>query len=241
MEIKKREVLFSIAIICVMFVIGIVIANNISNAMMEKHQEYNTALQINNDKELFEYSMRTNIGNAFVYGELKAVDTVTYQEIGGEYACVKKVKEKYTKHTRTVTKTKTVNGKTKHYTETETYWTWDEVDSESIHSNKISFLDVEFDYGKIDFPAPNHVATIKESSNVRYKYYAVNESYIGTIYTTLSDNTLNNTNFYNNKNIQETIDDLKTEWQLVVFWIIWIVFTGFIVYGFYVLDNKWLD
>ena len=29
--------------------------------------------------------MRTNVGNAFVYGDLKAVDTVTYPEIGGEY------------------------------------------------------------------------------------------------------------------------------------------------------------
>lgn len=241
MKITKREILFSLAIVCIMLVIGIVISNNISNAIMEKHQEYNTALQIDNDKELFEYGMRTNIGNAFVYGELKAIDTVTYPEIGGEYTYVEKVKERYTKHTRTVTKTKTVNGKTKHYTEQETYWTWDQVDSEHIHSEKISFLDVEFDYGKVPFPGANHIATIKESSHVRYKYYVVNTSYIGTIYTVLSDNTINNTSFYNNKHIPETIDDLESEWQLVVFWILWVVLTGVCVGGFYAIDNKWLE
>ena len=93
MEITKREVLFSIVIICVMLIIGIIISGNINDAVMEKQQEYITALQIDNDKDLFEYGMRTNVGNAFVYGELKAIDTVTFDEIDGEYSYVKKVKE----------------------------------------------------------------------------------------------------------------------------------------------------
>jgi len=241
MNITKREILFSIAIICVMLVIGIVISNNISNSIMEKHQEYNTALQIDNNKELFEYGMRTNIGNAFVYGELKAIDTVTYPEIGGEYTRVEKVKERYTKHTRTVTKTKTVNGKTKHYTEQETYWTWDDVDREYVCAKKIAFLDVEFDYSKIQFPAPSHLTTIKESSHIRYQYYIVDAKYTGTIYTVLSDNTVNNTSFYNNKMIQETIDDLESGWQLIVFWSLWVLFIVICVCGFYYLDNRWLE
>lgn len=241
MQITKREILFSIAIVCVMLIIGIIISNNISNSMMDKYQQYNTALQIDNDRELFEYGMRTNIGNAFVYGELKAVDPVTYPEIGGEYSYVEKVKERYTKHTRTVTKTKTVNGKTKHYTEQEDYWTWDRVDSESIHSAKISFLDVEFDYGKVAFPGTNHVATIKTSSRIRYKYYAADTNYVGTLYTVLADDTINNTNFYNKYNIQETIESLESEWQLVVFWIFWILLTVTCVCGFCYLDNRWLE
>lgn len=55
--------------------------------------------------------MRTNAGNAFVYGDLKAVDTVTYPEIGGEYIYIEKVKERYTMHTRQVAHTTTMNGK----------------------------------------------------------------------------------------------------------------------------------
>lgn len=41
---------------------------------------------------MFQYGMDTNVGNAFVYGDLKAVDTVTYPEIGGEYMYVEKLK-----------------------------------------------------------------------------------------------------------------------------------------------------
>lgn len=110
--VTKREILLSIAIVCIMLLLGSLIADAINDSVMEKHQEYNTALQINADKELFEYGMRTNIGNAFVYGELKAVDPVGYEEVEGQYSYIKKVKEKYTKHTRVVTKTRTVNGKT---------------------------------------------------------------------------------------------------------------------------------
>ena len=142
-KITKREVLVSVIIVSVMLLLGIVIHGNINDQLMLEYQKYNTALQIENDSELFVYGMKTNVGNAFVYGDLKAIDTVTYPEIGGAYSYVEKVKERYTRHTRTVTKTKTVNGKTKTYTETEVYYTWDKVDSWDKHSEKISFLEIE--------------------------------------------------------------------------------------------------
>ena len=151
--ITKREILASITIVCIMLLLGFVIADNISTSMMEKHQEYNTALQVNEDKDLFKYGMKTSIGNAFVYGELKAVDPVGYKGVGDAYSYIKKVKERYTEHTRTVEKTRTVNGKTQTYTDTETYWSWDEVDHWERKSTKITFLDVEFDYGTISFPS----------------------------------------------------------------------------------------
>lgn len=62
-----------------------------------KNEKYNKAVKIE-DQELFEYGMRTDIGNAFVYGNLEAVDTVTYPEIGGKYMYVRKVEEHYTRH-----------------------------------------------------------------------------------------------------------------------------------------------
>ncbi|MBO5828752.1 MAG: hypothetical protein J6R59_09945 [Paludibacteraceae bacterium] len=208
---------------------------------MLEYQKYNTALQIENDKEAFEYGMKTNIGNAFVYGDLKAVDTVTYPEISGEYSYIQKVKEKYTRHTRTVTKTKTVNGKKQTYTETEEYYTWDKVDSWDKHSEKISFLDVEFEYGTIDFPSSSHITTQKETNNIRYKYYGSPVECNGTLYAILSDNTIKETSFYINSSIDETIEGLKSGWQLVLFWIAWILLTGGCVYGFYYIDNNWLE
>ena len=240
-KITKREVLVSIIIVSVMLLIGIVIHGNINDALMLEYQKYNTALQIENDSDMFEYGMKTNIGNAFVYGDLKAVDTVTYPEIGGEYSYIEKVKERYTRHTRTVTKTRTVNGKTQTYTTTEVYWTWDRVDSWDKHSEKISFLNVEFDYGAIDFPSSSYITTQNESSRIRYKYYGTGTEFTGTLYTVLSDNTINGTDFYIDRSISETIEHLESGVELFIFWFVWILFTGGCVFAFYYIDNKWLE
>ena len=240
-SISKREVLIGIVIIAIMIVFGLMLHSNIDDTLMLKYQEYNLALQVDNDKNMFEYAMETNIGNAFVYGDLKCVDTVTYDEIGGEYSYVKKVKEKYTRHTRTVTKTRTVNGQTQTYTEIETYWTWDEVDRWSKHCEKITFLDVEFDYGEIDFPSASYITTINESSKIRYVYYGAPTEATGTIYSNLRDGTINDSKFYNDSTIAETIERLETKWQLVLFWIGWTILTGFLVFGFVYIDNRWLE
>ena len=239
--ITKREIIFSIVIIAVMAIFGIMIHGAINDSLMLKYQEYNTALQINEDTDMFQYAMKTNVGNSFVYGELKAIDTVTYEEIGGQYSYVKKVKERYTMHTRTVTYTVTVNGKPQTRTRTETYWTWDPVDSWSKHCDKISFIGVEFDYGKIPLPSSDYITTIQESGSVRYKYYGSPTSCVGTIYSDLRNETINNTKFYQNRTIDETIEYLETGFELVLFWIGWTILTGILVFVFIYIDNKWLE
>lgn len=185
--------------------------------------------------------MDTNVGNAFIYGDLKAVDTVTYPEIGGEWMSVEKVKERYTRHTRTVTKTRTVNGKSQTYTETKVYWTWDAIDRWSKHCNKVSFLGIEFDYAQIYEPSEYHIDTQKESSHIRYVYYGSHTQYTGTIFTSLKDKTINNTEFYNDKNIEETVEYLESGGGVIIFWVFWILLTGGCVYGFYYIDNKLLE
>jgi hypothetical protein len=240
-HISKRELLVSIVIAAVMLVIGFIISSSIEDSLLLKHQEYNLALQINNDRDMFEHGMRTNIGNAFVYGQLKCLDPVTYDEIGGEYSYVKKVKEKYTRHTRTVTRTKTVNGKTTTYTETEHYYTWDAVSSCSKQSTKISFLDVEFDYGAIDFPYTYCVATIKESSKIRYVYYGAPAEATGTLYAKLENDTISNTSFYANMDIAATLKHFTSSASLVIFWVVWSAFIILFVFVFLYLDNYWLE
>jgi hypothetical protein len=169
------------------------------------------------------------------------VDTVTFDEIGGEYSYVEKVKERYTRHTRTVTKTMTVNGKTQTYTDTEVYYTWDRVDSWDKHCEKITFLDVEFDYGAIRFPSASHITTIKESSKIRYVYYGSPIKATGTAYAELRNGTVRNADFYADRTIGETIERLETRWQLVMFWIGWVALTGGVVFGFVYIDNHWLE
>lgn len=104
MEITKREILASISIITIMILFGILISTKISEYQMDKNEIYNKAVKIE-DQSMFQYGMDTNIGNAFVYGILEAVDTVTYPEIDGKYMYISKVEEHYNMHTRTYTTT----------------------------------------------------------------------------------------------------------------------------------------
>ena len=238
-EITVREIIASISITAIMILFGVLIHGGISEYQMDKNEIYNKAVKIES-KDLFQYGMDTNVGNAFVYGELKAVDTVTYPEIGGEYMYVEKVKERYTRHTRTVTYTDS-NGKTK--TKTEVYWTWDRVSSEDKNCKELSFCDVIFDSNRIDIPGAGYITTIKESSHVRYKYYGTGTKFTGTVFADLRDKTIpNRTNFYNDMNIEETHRYLETGiGVLILFWFFWIILTACCIVGFYYLDNRWLE
>ena len=237
-EITKREILVSVSIIAIMLLIGVLISGKISDAQLDANEKYNKAIKIDT-LDLFEYGMRTNIGNAFVYGDLKAVDTVSYPEINGEYMYIEKIEEHYNMHTRTVT---TTDSKGKTHTRTETYWSWDYAGSEEQKCSEITFLGHIFPSNKVEFPSTEHIDTIKESSHVRHKYYGVDTEYIGTIFTDLrSDTITNNTPFYVNMTIEQTVKHLETGSYVIFFWIFWIILTGFCVYGFYYLDNNWLE
>lgn len=239
--VTKREMLVSVSLIAILLMIGVWISGGITEARMDTNERYNKAAKIET-VDLFEYGMRTNVGDAFVYGDLKAVDTVTYPEIDGEYMYVRKIKERYTKHTRTVTKTKTVNGERKTYTEKEEYWTWDIVDSDSKKCNEITFLGVIFDSEKIDIPGASYIDTIKESYRIRYKYYGTGTEFVGTIFTDLRDNTISDSSeFYRDKTISETVELMEAIDWTIAFWVVWVILIGFCVFGFYYIDNRWLE
>lgn len=237
-QITKREILFSVIIISVMLLFGLLIHSKINDGLMEDYQKYDTALKIHDDSDLFEYGMKTNVGNAFVYGDLQAVDTVSYPDVSGEYMYIRKTEEHYNRHTRTVT---TGSGKHRH-TRTETYWSWDYAGEEDKHSDKVSFLDVEFDYGKINIPSSRHIDIIDGGYHVRYVYDGVDIKHTGTLFTNLNNKTIaDNSDFYINKTIEETIQSLESGSELIIFWIFWILLIGGVVFAFYYLDNRWLE
>lgn len=238
MEITRREIIASISIILLMIILGLVCSNRLIESKMDRDEKYNKALKIS-DKELFEYAMSTNVGNAFIYGNLETIDPVEYDDIDGQYLYLKRVKEVYTKHTRTVTYTDS-NGKTK--TKEETYWTWDHAGTDSLVSTKIKFLDIEFNASQFIIPEGEHIDTVKHGMNVRYKYYGVPYKFNCTIFSYLSNNNISQkTPIYYNKTIQETIEYLQSNVVIIMFWISWIILTIIFVYGFYYLDNNWLN
>lgn len=241
MEITKREVIASVAIISFMFILGFAISEKIQLNLLESYQIYDTAAQIDS-KELFEYGMKTNLGYAFVYGNLETLDPVSYSEVFGEYSYIKKEEQEYREHSRTVTKTYTDSeGRTQTKVEIEYYWTWDTMRTESKSATKISFLGVEFAYEKIPFPSSHQIEIIDTGYHKRNVYYATDTSFQGTLFTSLKENTINDTKFYQNRTIVETIEHLETGSEIVAFWILWIFLTIGFVIGFYYLENRWLD
>lgn len=239
-EITFREIIASVAIISVMLIIGTLITNQMTQTRLDMNEVYNKAVKIETD-ELFQYGMRTNIGDAFVSGKLSAVNPVSYPEIEGEYLYLEKVKERYTMHTRTVAHTQTVNGRTQTYYTTETYWTWDRVGTENRHSEQIYFNNVIFDYEKIECPASSYIDTIQESSHIRYKYYGTGTDFEGTIFTTLKDDTISDhSRFYEGKTTEEAYELMLHKDWTILFWFVWVILTSGLVIGFYYAENNWL-
>lgn len=119
---------------------------------------------------------------------------------------------------------------------------WDYVGKESKKAKKINFCGIDFKSNKIVLPDDEYVDTVKESSRIRYKYYGVGTEYKGTIFTSLKDKTISDRSvFYNNRNINETVEHLESDMSLILFRIGWILLTGLVVFGFYYLDNNWLE
>ena len=227
-KITKREVrkvIASVSIIVVLVILGFVISNKIVEYQANK---YNNVVKIESS-EMFQYGMNTNMGSAFIYGELSAIDAVSYPEIGGEYMYIQKIEEHYTQHERMVQFGKT--------TTIQTYYTWDSVSTEELKCKKINFCGIEFDSYKIALPSAFYIDTIKESSKVRYQYYGVSASYKGTVFTELKDNTISdNSRFYKNMNIEETLEYIATAQTtfLILFWMIWILLIIAIGLMFYI-------
>lgn len=239
-EITPREIIASISIIAVMILIGVLISSKISEAQMDRNEVYNKAVKIEST-DLFQYGMDTNVGNAFVYGDLEAVDTVTYPEIGGNYMSVKKETEEYTRHTRTVYEYDDEGNVTGSHEEV--YYTWDNIRNEELSCNKVKFLGIEFNYGQIYQPYRNYIKTIYDDydNDIRYVYYGSGTKYTGTIFTDLRNKTISNTKFYEGMNIEETVEYLESGGGEIIFWIFWILLTSGCVFGFFYIDNKWLE
>lgn len=243
-EITKREVLVSVIIFSVMFLIGVYINNALVDDYIDTNASYNRALKINNEESLFKQAMSTNFGEAFVYGELKAKTPVTYNSIKGEYVYIEQRTERYTEHTEIVTKTRTKeDGSTETYTEEETYWSWDLISTDSKHTEFVIFLNVEFPYYKFRNLPLNYIDTLSTGYNLRHVYYGIPDKISGTIYTKLTDNTISDKTLFTQKPLQDTVDDYLTDIQVrsIIFWVVWVIITGIVIFAFVYCENYWLE
>lgn len=241
-KVTKREIMVTIAITLILIGLGFLISSSIRNAIYESNEKYLKSLKIDNDTNMFQHALNTNIGYVMAYGTVSGVDGVTYDGVGGNYFYIKQVKEKYTQHTRQVAHTRQVGNRTETYYTTETYWEWDYVGSEDKHVEQFTFLDYPFNYGTIRFSNESYIKTIKESSYIRYKYYAIPLTFDGTLFTYIKDNTITENDFAVGLSLETTLEiRTNVSGAIVGFWLLWIILIGLLDFGYVYLENDYLE
>lgn len=246
-KVTKREIMVTIAITLILIGLGFLISSSIRNGIYESNEKYHKSLKIDKDINMFQYAIKTNIGYVMAYGTVNGVNGVSYEDVGGNYFYIKKVKEKYTRHTRQVAHTRTVSDgkggtKTETYYTTEVYYEWDYAGSEDKHVEQFTFLDTTFSYDTIRFSNDSHIKTVKVSSDVRYKYYAIPISFDGTLFTFIKDNTITDNEFTVGLSLEETLKrKTDTSGAIVGFWLIWIILIGLLDFGYVYLENNYLE
>lgn len=242
--ITKREILVSISIFLMLLTIGFGVSEKIADSINSSNEKYFKSLKIDNDKDAFIYAYDTNIGDIFAYGQIEVIDPVSINDIKGQYAEIRKVKEEYTRHERKVQKTKTVNGNTVTYYETEVYYSWDYQSEDNWKAKYFNFLGKTFEYKSIDKVLYDyHIETIKESSTIRYKYYVVDIKHNGSIFLNIHNNEYSNFTFYKNQYYKDiiTFKEEEVTSTIILFWITWFLGIFATIFLFVYFDNHYLE
>lgn len=240
MEIKPREIAFSVAIVFVMVALGFLLGGKISDHIAETNEKFTTATQITDDQQ-FQYALDTDFGNVIAYGKLVAEQPVSADDLDGKYAILTKITERYTRHTREVTYT---DSKGHTHSRTEVYWTWDEIDRKKDSTKTYMFMGASFPADKFSVTAHQQDDTIYDSRLVRHYYEAVDANMVGSIHTQIKDHMIaDNNRFYTDAEPQAVVNLAIRQGNIaiILFGVLWIALTGGAVYGFCALENRWLD
>lgn len=242
LDITRRELIASIAIVFAMIGIGFLISTSIHNAVSTENEKYFKAVKIDKDEDLFGYAIDTSVGNILSHGILKANQTVSDSMVDGEYFSIIKTEEHYVMKTRVVTYTDS-NGKTQ--TRTETYWEWDEIKREKFNTETFNYLGKDFDFNIVKINHHKYLETVKKRglSSVRWKFYVIPKEFSGTMYSEAKNKTLSKNELYAGKAIEKVMEEKEkaADIAVIVFWIFWVILTGALVFVFIALENRYLN
>lgn len=243
-QLTLRELLFSMLIAGVMAVVGYFTASVIEQNVHAKQLEYRQAAQIENSEDEFKLALETDIGNAFVEADLKAVDKVKHEKLHGEWLAIDASYEKYTKHTRVVYYTVTDSkGHSHQKTRTETYWTWDRYDSKHLKAKQVNFSGVIFPTAKFDLSwCSRHEDTVSIGWHKRIVFDTIPAKMHGTVFTKLADKTVSDrTLFWKDQDLKTAYEECVSSYAVMIFWTIWIAATIGLLITFFVIENDWLE
>ena len=128
-EMTVREIIFGILLFAIYIIGGLCIYEKIDRAIENHNIKYTAAVWVTDDNT-FKNRVYTDSRDAFVYGDWSSIGSVSFAGLrgldkpAGQYSFVSCEKEHYTRHTRQVAHTTTVNGKTHTTYKTEVYYTW---------------------------------------------------------------------------------------------------------------------
>lgn len=243
-EVTLREAIFSVTIASGLFAIGFLASSHIEHSVNQRNLEYRQAAQIDGNTNEFALAMRTDIGNAFVSGEFRALDPVAHDKLKGKWAFIRADYQKYTMHTRTVHyTTRTANGQVCHHTRTEHYWTWDTYDVKTTHARRVNYCGVDFDFNKFIISHGCYAyKTVDDGFHRRIKFDLVPSQFAATAYTRLADGTVaNGTMLHKDETIAGLYKSCTDSCAVVVFWVFWSLLMIVAVIGFIAIDNHWLE
>lgn len=268
MEITKREILISIAILLVMITFGLFITSKIDNHLEEKNEQYRRAYKIENDVAIFNNAIKTDLGNAIVAGKIKGIDLVSYSDLTKKYLFVEKITEQYESHIETHTDS---DGNT--YTTTE--YDWEHYDSDHKKSVYFEFLGRQFKTSKIELGGGETLNLSKNTVHAkklsktkgryiydtkrtfgarvgdkRHFYKVVKSNFNTVVFVKLKnssmyhingdDRPIHLTHYKTAAEFQEKEQSGKVGW-IVLFWIGWVLLMGASLWGFVALENRWLE
>ena len=195
-----------------------------------------------NDK--FDYISRTDAGDFLAEGTLSVIDTIRLEELPGVYSYVRKAKEEYRMHTETYT---TTDSKGHTHVHTRTYWSWDVMKTWKYISERARFLGKEFVLKEVYNPVPVRDTVIDAprkmfENKTRYVYYTAPPSFDGTMIGSAMNKQYLRPHFIEDMTPGKYI--MAAEKSLndgtILFWILWVLLTAGLIFGFYYLENRWL-
>ncbi len=254
--VTKREILVSIIIGTIMLSIAALCFSVLQDKFFDTKTAYESSLKIDNDKDLLDHAIDTKVGNVLVTGIMEGIDPITFDEIKGNFIRITKIIERYTSHTRTVCNSD-------HVCHTETYWSWDVIDTEEKSVKQVSFLGRNYSYNLFkSYPekglslSKNNTNTQNDiswdciyiSSHERWSYEVVPSSFSTTMFIstkngTLSPYTGNKISLYPYKNIKETISmqDILYSVVAILYWLVVLVTMGIVIYQYVMMENDYLE
>lgn len=235
-----REILISLLFLGIWVFFGGMIHRSIVNHTNNNNKMYRQAVSIDNNAPVFGHALDTNAGRMYAYGTMEAVNPISIDDLKSKHMRIVRRRQHYTMHTYT---THHKVGKST-VTRVHHYWSWDTVKTDRFQVADIKFLDRTFNFNDFDVHGPTTEKTVGRGHHKRDVYELWSTNYTGTIFAkTNGKNSLEPCILWSGKTIEECrkIDISSGNGWLFLFWLGWLLLGGACIYGFYYIDNDWLE